>query len=264
MLSAVVSCGEDGYQGASCEALKAVHHALVGTDDHVQVIFGQEALHSVWAELHDVSGLGRIAQVVGVDAELAVRLSWVRPEDVQDHLGLVVLHLVHDLQGTTDLLDVLKSVERGSNSAVEAEYLVFNECSEGQPVEQFVDPSEDRILTLRLLLNLLRALVPEPEVDIDLAVLVVATNEVDLLGVDALQGQQKTDGLERVATSVHKISEEDVVEVLNVLLLAVLVRGAVEGEETHQVSELSVDVSEYFEGRLGLQDHRLVDDDLFC
>lgn len=68
VLSAVVSRGEDGYQGASCEALEAVHHALVGSDDHVQVIFGQEALHSVWAELHDVSGLGGIAQVVGVDA----------------------------------------------------------------------------------------------------------------------------------------------------------------------------------------------------
>lgn len=40
MLSAVVSGGEDSDQRASCEALEAVHHALVGTDDHVEVIFG--------------------------------------------------------------------------------------------------------------------------------------------------------------------------------------------------------------------------------
>lgn len=262
VLSAVVSCGEDGYQGTSCEALEAVHHTLVGTNDHVKVIFSQEALHSVWAELDDVSSLRRIPQVVGVDAELAVRLGWIRPEDVEDHLGLVVLHLMHDLQGTADLLDILKSVEGGTDSAVEAEDLILDKCSEGQPVEQFVDTSKDRILTLRLLLNLLRALVPKPEVDIDLAILVVATNEVDLFGVDALQGQQKTDGLKGVAASVHKVSEEDVVEVLNVLLLAVLVGGAVEGEETHQVSELSVDVAKDLEGRLCLQDHRLVDDDL--
>lgn len=264
VLAAVVGRGEDGDEGASCEALEAVHHALVGTDDHVEVIFGQEALHPVWAELDDVSGLGGVAQVVCIDAQLAVGLGGVGPEDVEDHLGLVVLHLVHDLEGAADLLDVLEGVEGGADAAVQAEDLVLDEGSQGQPVEQLVDAGEDRVLALGLLLDLLCALVPEAEVDVDLAVLVVAADEVDLFGVDALEGQQEADGLEGVAAPVHEVPQEDVVEVLDVLLLAVLVRRAVEREETHQVGELSVDVPEDLERRLGLQDHRLVYDDLLC
>lgn len=72
VLPAVVSSGEDGDQRTSCEALEAVHHALVGTDDHVQVIFSQETFDSIRAELNDVAGLRGIAEVIGVDAELAI------------------------------------------------------------------------------------------------------------------------------------------------------------------------------------------------
>lgn len=113
---------------------------------------------------------------------------------------------MHDLKGSADLLDIFEGVKGGADSAVQAEDLVLNEGSEGQPVEQFVDAGEDRILTLRLLLNLLSALITEPEVDVDLAVLVVATNEVDLLRINALQGKQEADGLKRVASSINKIS----------------------------------------------------------
>jgi hypothetical protein len=93
---------------------------------------------------------------------------------------------------------------------------------------------------------------------------VIPADEVDLFGVDALQGQQETDGFQGVAASINEVSQEDVVEVLNILLLAVLVGSAVECEETHQISELAMDISKDLEGRLGLQDHGLADDDFLC
>jgi hypothetical protein len=92
---------------------------------------------------------------------------------------------------------------------------------------------------------------------------VVAADEVDLFGVDAFEGEEEADSLEGVAAAVHEIAQEDVVEVLDVFLFALFVGRAVEGEETHEVRELPVDVSEYLQGGFRLQDDRLAHDDLF-
>lgn len=75
---------------------------------------------------------------------------------------------------------------------------------------------------------------------------------MDLFRVNALQRQQEADSLQGVTAAIDEVSQEDVVEVLYVFLLAVLVGGAIKCEETHQISELSVDISEDLEGRLGL------------
>ena len=80
----------------------------------------------------------------------------------------------------------------------------------------------------------------------------VAPDEMDLLGVDALEGQKQTDGFEGVAAPVDEIPQKDVVEVFDVFLLSCFVRGTVEVEEAHEVSELPVNVTEDLEGRLGL------------
>lgn len=72
VLPAVVGGRKDCYQRTPRESLETVHDALVGPDDHVQVVLGQEAFHPVWAELDDVARLGGVSEVIGVDAQLAV------------------------------------------------------------------------------------------------------------------------------------------------------------------------------------------------
>ena len=38
MFAAVVSGRKNSNKGSTCEALEAIHHALVSTDDHVKVV----------------------------------------------------------------------------------------------------------------------------------------------------------------------------------------------------------------------------------
>lgn len=86
----------------------------------------------------------------------------------------------------------------------------------------------------------------------------VSPDQVHLFGVDALEGEQEADSLEGVVASINKISQKYVVEILYVLFLAVFVRSPIKGKETHQISELTVNVSEYFERGFRLKDHGLV------
>jgi hypothetical protein len=64
-----------------------------------------------------------------------------------------------------------------------------------------------------------------------------------------------------MATSINKISKEDIVKVLNVFLFALLMWCTIKCEETHEICKLAVNVSEYLEGRFGLEDNWLTDDD---
>ena len=125
--------------------------------------------------------------MVGVNTQLTVRLSGIRPKNVEHNLRLVVLHLVHHLKRSIYLLNVLKSVQRGSDTAVQTEDLVLDESSQRQPVKQFVYAGEHRILTFRLLLDFLCTFIPEAKINVYLTVLVIATNEVHLLRVDAFK-----------------------------------------------------------------------------
>jgi hypothetical protein len=72
MLPAVVSRRKHSDQRTPCESFKTVHDALVGSDDHIQVVLGQEAFDSVWSELDDVACLGGVSEVVSIYAQLAV------------------------------------------------------------------------------------------------------------------------------------------------------------------------------------------------
>jgi hypothetical protein len=54
-----------------------------------------------------------------------------------------------------------------------------------------------------------------------------------LVRVKTFQSEKKADCLKRVAASIHEIAQEDVVEVLDILLLASLMGSSVKSEETH-------------------------------
>lgn len=57
VLSTIVSGREDSNKCAPSESLESIHHALMGTDDHVEVVLGEETLHSIRPEFNDVACL---------------------------------------------------------------------------------------------------------------------------------------------------------------------------------------------------------------
>lgn len=63
-----------------------------------------------------------------------------------------------------------------------------------------------------------------------------------------------------MAASIHKITKEDVVEVLDILFLTIFMWTAIESEETHQICELTMNISENFQRRFSLKDHGLTHD----
>ncbi len=67
-----------------------------------------------------------------------------------------------------------------------------------------------------------------------------------------------------MTTSIHEITEEDIVKVLYILFLTVLMRASIKCKETHQICELAMDISEDFQRRLCLKDHGLTYDYFFC
>ena len=55
MLSAIISSRKDSYQCSSSESLEPIHHAFMGSDDHVEVVLGKEALHTVRPEFNYIT-----------------------------------------------------------------------------------------------------------------------------------------------------------------------------------------------------------------
>jgi hypothetical protein len=73
-----------------------------------------------------------------------------------------------------------------------------------------------------------------------------------LLWIETFKGKEEANCLERMTASIDEISEEDVIEILDIFFLTELMGGAVECEETHEICELSMDISKYFEWWFGL------------
>ena len=84
--TAVVSCREYREELAASEALKAIHDALVGSQDKAAPIGIEEVLDAIWAELHYVSSAVGVADKVGLNAQVLITVSRIRPENIDDEL----------------------------------------------------------------------------------------------------------------------------------------------------------------------------------
>lgn len=80
---------------------------------------------------------------------------------------------------------------------------------------------------------------------------------MDLFRIHTFESKKKTNRLKRMASSIHKVTQKDVVKVLNIFLFAVLVWSPVKVKKTHQICELTMYISKYFKRRFGLKDHGL-------
>ena len=74
----------------------------------------------------------------------------------------------------------------------------------------------------------------------------IAPNKMNLVRIDTFECKQQTNSFKRMGSSINEIAQKHVVIILNIFFLAVFVRSAIQFEETHQVGELSVDVTEDF------------------
>ena len=90
----------------------------MGTDDHVKVVLGEEAFHTVGSEFDDVTCLRGISKVVSIYSKLTVGLSGVRPKDIKYYLRLFILYFMHYFKGTINLLDIFKGIQRCTNTSV--------------------------------------------------------------------------------------------------------------------------------------------------
>ena len=142
---------------------------------------------------------------------------------------------------------------------------IFNGGSQRKPVKQSVDSIEHRILIFRFfLIDLIRTLISETEVNVNLTVFMITSDQVNLFRVHALKSQQETNCLKRMTSSVNEISQENVIVVFNIFFLSILVRRSIQFKEAHQICKLAMNIAEYFQRSLWSQNHWLVHNHLFC
>jgi len=119
----------------------------------------------------------------------------VRPQQVTH--GSLVRHFLDPVEGP----DIVQRVDRRGQAAVQAEYLVIDEGSEREVVEEVGKVLPDVGIAV-----LAEALVVEA-VDLrDLTRLVVAAQDGDPLRVSDLEGDEKRHGLDGVVTTVNVVT----------------------------------------------------------
>jgi hypothetical protein len=148
---------------------------------------------------------------------------------------------------------------------MKAEDFILNGGSQWEPVKESIDSIKNRVLILGFFFtNFIGTFVSETKVDINLAVLMISSDEMNLFRVDALKGQEEANGFKGVASSINEISKKNVVIVLDIFFLSIFMWRSIQLKETHQVSKLAMNVSEYFQRSLWGQNHRLVYNHFFC
>ena len=77
--TAVVCCGEDGEKLTACKPLKAIHDALVSTQDKFTSVSVEEVFDAIGTELDDISRAVRVSDEVRLDSKILIAISRVGP-----------------------------------------------------------------------------------------------------------------------------------------------------------------------------------------
>lgn len=195
MPPAVIRRREHCDQLPTRKPLEPIHHAFVSPDNQTEVILLQEPFHNIGPELHDLPQSVRVSGWVGMHPDNFIVLGGVRPQDVEHKLLFLGFGLVDDCDWTLDAVNLLNVSQRGADAAMQAQDLILDHCCQGHSLEHPVDPPEDRVLVVPVLLAFELTLVREPEPLVGLDVLVVAADQMNLLGVHAFEGEQEADCL---------------------------------------------------------------------
>ena len=107
MSATVVSRGEDCEKLTTGEPLKAVHYALVGTQDKATSVSIEEVLDTIWTEFYDISRTVGVSDEVWLNSKVLITISRVGPQDINGQLLFWRRHLMDNLQWPLNLLNLL-------------------------------------------------------------------------------------------------------------------------------------------------------------
>jgi hypothetical protein len=108
---------------------------------------------------------------------------------------------MRNLLYTIQCSDVIKGIDAGGETSVQAEYLVIDQGGEGEVVEQIGE-----VLPYVRIAIFSETFIVEPIDLCDLTGFVVATEDGDALGISDFQGYEEGDGLNGVVTSINIIA----------------------------------------------------------
>jgi len=231
--SAVIWRGEQSDELALGKEFVAIFDNLVGSTNKIEIVTVQEFRHHI--------GTKSKAHASVILAPALYIFVWIGPEEVAEEAR------VRDVCGPHDPPDLLHGLEVGAEAAMAAEDLLVDYGRDGEAVEAVGErlPQLDVVATL--------ALVVETVNSVDGGTLMISPEEEEVLRILDLVGQEKADSLQALLASVHIVSEEEVI---------CLGRKPSILEQSEKVCVLSVDVAADLEGRLQLEQDRLLKEDL--
>ena len=95
-----------------------------------------------------------------------------------------------DLEGPLNFFNLFQTDESAANATMQTDNPILDYSCKRKTVKEIVDLVKDRILVRRVLPKPVTAFFGKPERIIDLSVLMVASQQMDLVGEADLQGHQ--------------------------------------------------------------------------
>lgn len=227
------------------------------TNNHSNLVLLEELVHDIRAVTHDVVLFLRVACHVNLHAKYFVAGGRITPHDIHAHLLDCILNVSQRYpEWPLNLVDILEPDDRIADATMDAKnailsLLIKNYCTKRHPFEQVVHLLEHGAWLLNVLIKALRTLLTETKVLIDIAVLMIATQQENLPRILQFQCKEQADYFEGLGTTVNVVTKENIIETANVTSL---LRCAPDIKEPHQVGVVTVNISEDFDWRLEVLD----------
>jgi hypothetical protein len=179
-----------------------------------------------------------------LESILFFRLVRVAPKEVK-HL-LVVLGVISselDLEWSLNLLNSLDVLNRWTDTTVAAEnslLFISNNSCKRHLLECLINLCKDTVWIIDIFSESLGALVSESKILIDVLILMVSSQEHNLLWILQLKSEEKADHLKTVLTLVNIITQEEIIEGMDI---SGVKRSLPDVEESHEVNILTVYIS---------------------
>mmetsp|Transcript_5816 Transcript_5816/g.12256 ORF Transcript_5816/g.12256 Transcript_5816/m.12256 type:complete len:204 (+) Transcript_5816:632-1243(+) len=200
----------------------------MGTANEIQIVLVKELCHDIFSK-----GEGDTSIVFTPSINFLV---WIGPEQIAQQSS------IRHIGGTDNALDLIQTGQFWTETSVHAKNLFVNDGGAGKAVEAIGEslPQLDSETSF--------ALIVEAVDTIDGGALVVSTEDKEILGVLDFVSQQETNGFETLFSTVHVISQENVIGFR---------RKSSVFKQTKQIVVLSVDIPANLDGSFQLQQHGL-------
>jgi hypothetical protein len=127
---------------------------------------------------------------------------------------------------------------------MDTDNFIINDSGEWEPFEKAIDSVENAITIQRIFSKSVSAFIRETETVVDPSIFMVTSDHMDLIRESDLESHQETDSLQRMGSSVDKVSEEKIVETFDITFLGTNAWRSKEVKESHQIAILTMDITE--------------------